>query len=232
MKYTYKIDSFNALEETLGVVYLPEDPTLLSHFKRLTVEDVNQTDIDKLIIANAPVELWQLEMDKRASDKRLYLLVGKESELLDGEATVTERTASNERVPVIDIANTLRQHLKQEAETLLRSHTAKYTAAEVESWEKLLTQAHAVTRADTVSDTDFIKRMADARGLPVTEFAQKVIAKHADYVALKEDTAISIREREAKITELLTQYDNKEIGRMDVLIAFEELPLFQPTTEA
>lgn len=235
MKYTYTIENLNHMDNTIHVVYIPEDERLMSHFKRIPFDGEDTTTILKNIVANAPVELWELETERLPLKDELNHLIGKRQGCCFDD-TFNERIESQEKVPVNDIVLSLKEHIKGELGNILNNFKGEYSPEEVETWDKLFQQAQEVVHVNgdltkvTIS-VRYLSDMAEAKGRDLLEFAKKVIEKHDVYESTKEQLVVEVNKRLGVIDSLVQQHESKEIGRQTLIEELEKIPFFQPVSE-
>lgn len=234
MKYTYKIDNVNIVDEKVGVIYIPEDGTLRAHFKTLGVDSFAVPVIEKAIIANAPIELWYLEKERvEKHGKNVQTLIGR-SRVFEEEATQEARVEEAERIPIEEVVANLKDHINSEITHLLQEYKNKYSREEVELWDRLYEQAVIITSNDdnySLDKTSLIASLAEAKNISVTELAKKVIQRRANYEAHKEELVIESKRRLTKAKQLLEDHRNKKINRNTALDELGKLPFYQPVSD-
>lgn len=233
MKYTYQIDNINELKDTVGVVYIPEDESLLAQYKQIGVSDFSRETVDREIIEQAPIELWALELEKRNKKTAVNSIKVGDRKEVDESETIQSRVDKMDKIPLVDIAEQLKVHIKDEISAILEEYKLKYSPEEVALWGKLLAQAELVGSGEPIEEEQvrLLTQIAQAKNTSVNEMARKIKSKNAEYEANREALVVELKRKESLIDKLLSDNEAKKIGRKDVIDQFDKIPFFQPVDQ-
>lgn len=229
MNYTYLIDNVNTLNESIGVVYIPDDDTLLSHFKKISSEGLNDSQIHQSIIEHAPIELWDLEIQKKSATKKLNSLVGGKFNS-DSAKTINERDKKVKSVPISILLSNLKQQINNEVSILTNAYKNEYSPDEIDKWDELKEQSLSVINENSSYDpakVSFLQALATAKEISLIDMANKVIRKNREFEEFRESVIIEVKMKEVAIDKLLNEYNTKIITYDEAIEQMQQIPFIQ-----
>lgn len=222
MNYSFKVDNYNAADDLLGVVYIPEDERLSASFIRVEPADTQEETLER-IKQMAPVEVWELELSRLGTKPAADAIVG-----LEGGATKEETLSAREKLtPVPDIEEVAafkkRQLIEFSQMELDAIAMAQYPAYERETWTDQEKEARAFIE-DPQAATPMLSVIAEKRGMTLEELASRVIQKADSFRELATVT-VGIRQRLEDEIDLSVQ--NFESGLIDEQTARQQVESVQ-----
>lgn len=189
MNYTYLIDNYNTVDDLLGVVYTPEDESLSPTFLRVRPGDTAEETI-RNIKAMAPVEVWELELERiQSRNEQVMAMVGASGQ---GERVETEAG----RIEITEINRTSRTLEQAKTEALGRINRgyqiamsqilATYPTEETLTFDKQEREARAWMESTSLNrpETPYLDALLTTRPMEKGELVSRVIAKADAFVAI------------------------------------------------
>lgn len=188
MNYTYLIDNYNTVDDLLGVVYTPEDESLSPTFLRVRPGNTAEETI-RNIKAMAPVEVWELELEKiQSRNEQITGLIGMAGQ--GGKSDTEEGRAAIEEVN--RVSRTLDEARAQALGRINRGYQvamsgilASYPTEETLTFDKQESEARAwaASTPENRPETPYLDALLTTRPLDKEELVSRVIAKADAFIA-------------------------------------------------
>lgn len=188
MNYTYTVDNYNAVDDLLGVIYVPSDETLSPSFLRVRPGDTTEQTVLN-IHAMAPVEVWELEAERRnARSQMMNQLIGTTQEgnpevMQEGRDLITATYMASRTLEEVRRQTMVRINAAYQG--VMANVLAEYPIEETITFDKQEREARAWQDAPEGSKpaTPYLDALLSQRPMEKAELIARVIAKADAFVA-------------------------------------------------